>query len=106
MQVQFGEILTGRGRRTGKPQDQRVIERRAIGIFERSEGGLARFGQTPRERLQRRTSPRSAHTHDADRRRRHPARQRKNRFGYTGFVPLLSSFEGFSLSVAIVATAV
>src|SRR3546814_1441726 len=37
MQVQFGEILTGRGRRTGKPQDQRVIERRAIGIFRSEE---------------------------------------------------------------------
>src|SRR3546814_3984451 len=63
---------------------------------------MARFGQPPRQRRQRHTSPRSADAHDADRRRRHPARQRKNRVAYRTLVQLLRPLAGLSSSVVSV----
>ena len=50
VKVQFRQILAGGAGRAGKPQQQRTIQQRALGIAQRKQRRLARLGQTSRQR--------------------------------------------------------
>ncbi|OJU19575.1 MAG: hypothetical protein BGN95_13925 [Sphingomonas sp. 66-10] len=92
VEVEFGEIFAGRGCWPRKPQQQRIVEQRAVRIAQPSQRRAAGLGEPARERLDRRCGVRAADAQHCDRRGRLAARNGEDRIHHPpGLVPASNS---------------